>query len=85
LISVTLGGSALQTATGNNYIPELSAEWNEAEFNVFGNGGGSQVVFNSGATLQVRTEVISGASGGSAHSTRVPARLSPDIVDRRVK
>jgi hypothetical protein len=62
-ITVTVGASAPQTATGNNYFPDLSTQWNEAEFNVFGDGGGSQAVFNNGADLVVRTEV-SGTSTG---------------------
>jgi hypothetical protein len=43
---------------GDNYLPDLADQWNEVEFNVFGQGGGSQAVFNSGAKLVVRTEVI---------------------------
>jgi len=62
-ITVTVGGAPL-TATGNNYFPDLGNQWQEAEFNVFGDGGGSQAVFNSGANLQVRTEVISGTNAG---------------------
>ncbi len=62
-ITVTVGGTPY-TAVGNNYFPDLSTQWKEAEFNVFGNGGGSQATFNSGANLQVRTEVISGTNLG---------------------
>jgi hypothetical protein len=62
-MTVTIGGTA-HDATGNNYFPDLGTQWQEAEFNVFGDGGGSATTFNSGATLQVRTEVISGTSSG---------------------
>src|SRR5262249_42833225 len=47
------------SATGNNYLPDLHYQWNEAEFNVVGPGGGSETNFNSGAKLVVRTEVTS--------------------------
>ena len=62
-ITVTVGGAPL-TATGGNYFPDLGSQWQEAEFNVFGDGGGSQAVFNSGASFEVRTEVLSGSSAG---------------------
>jgi len=52
------------TASGNNYFPDLGSQWQEVEFNVFGDGGGDQAVFNSGATVAVRTSVASGTSSG---------------------
>jgi hypothetical protein len=63
-ITVTEPGNPPLTATGDNRFPDLGNQWNEAEFNVFGNGNSSQAVFNSGANLQVRTEVISGTNTG---------------------
>jgi len=62
-ITVTVGGTTYK-ATGDNRFPDLGNQWQEAEFNVFGDGNSSQAVFNSGATLQVRTEVISGTNLG---------------------
>jgi len=63
-IAVTVAGSPPFGAAGSNYFPDLGSQWQEAEFNVFGDGGGSQATFNSGANLQVRTEVISGTNLG---------------------
>jgi hypothetical protein len=63
-ITVTVAGSPPFGAAGSNYFPDLGSQWQEAEFNVFGDGGGSQATFNSGANLQVRTEVISGTNLG---------------------
>jgi hypothetical protein len=60
-ITVTLGGAAF-SAGGNNYFPDLGNQWKEAEFNVFGNGGGSQAVFNSGASAVVRIHDLSGTN-----------------------
>ena len=52
-------GASVFPATGNNYFPDLGSQWQEAEFNVFGDGSGDEAVFNSGTTLQVRTSVAS--------------------------
>jgi hypothetical protein len=62
-INVTVGSTPYK-ATGNNYFPDMSSQWQEVEFNVFGDGGGSQATFNSGSNLVVRTEVISGTTNG---------------------
>ena len=53
-IVVSADGTAYY-ADGNNYFPDLDHEWQEAEFNVFGNSNGSQAVFNSGSTIVART------------------------------
>lgn len=62
-ITVT-SGPTMNTASGNNYFPDLGSQWQEAEFNVFGDGNGDQAVFNSGATVVVRTGVTSGTMNG---------------------
>jgi hypothetical protein len=58
---VTVGGTP-HTASRNNYFPDLGSQWQEAEFNVFGDGGGDQAVFNTGSTVVVRTGVDSGTT-----------------------
>jgi hypothetical protein len=55
-------GNTAYTASGNNYFPDLSSLWQEAEFNVFGDGGGDEAVFNTGSTIVVRTGVDSGTT-----------------------
>lgn len=62
-ITVSVAGTPYG-ATGSNYFPDLANQWKEAEFNVFGDGNAGQAVFNSGATLVVRTEVTSGTRDG---------------------
>jgi hypothetical protein len=59
------GGTAF-LATGGNIFPDLGTLWKDTEFNVFGNGGGSEAVFNNGAAIQVRTSVSSGITNGPA-------------------
>jgi hypothetical protein len=51
------------SASGDNRLSDLGEHWNAAEFNVFGDGGGSQAVFNSGSTLIVRIVTDSGTAG----------------------
>lgn len=57
------GGTAF-LATGNNTFPDLGTLWKDTEFNIFGNGGSSEAVFNNGAAIQVRTSVSSGTTSG---------------------
>lgn len=40
-----------------NSVLDLAASWSEAEFNVFGDGGGSAATFNSGSTIGVRIQL----------------------------
>jgi hypothetical protein len=58
------------TASGDNRFPDIGSQWQQAEFNVFGDGGGTQVAFNSGANLRVRNEVLSGTNIGPGCSLR---------------
>ena len=55
-------GTTVYPATGGNYFPDLGSQWQEAEFNVFGDGNGDQAVFNANSTLQVRNSVTSGTA-----------------------
>lgn len=62
-MAVTVG-TTLYPANGSNYFPDLGSQWQEVEFNVFGDGSGDQAVFNTGATLVVRTAADNGSSAG---------------------
>jgi hypothetical protein len=68
-IVVTVGNS-VNNASGNNYFQDLGSQWQEAEFNVFGNGGGDQAVFGAGTTVYVRTELDSGTTSGPTCDSR---------------
>jgi hypothetical protein len=57
-------GNTNYEAVGGNYFPDLSSQWQAAEFNVFGNANSSQAVFNNGATLAVRDGVTDGTTNG---------------------
>lgn len=60
-ITVTTNGTP-ETVNGGNFFTDLAKTWQEVEFNVLGDGDSSQAVFNSGATIQVRTSVDSKTS-----------------------
>ena len=53
-------GANMYVATGNDDVVDLSQAWNVAEYNVFGDGGGTSADFNPGSTITVRTTVHSG-------------------------
>ena len=61
-IIVTTPGGVVNSASGNNYFPDLGKKWQTVEFNVFGDGGGDQAVFSAGTTVVVRTQVDSGST-----------------------
>lgn len=53
--------STIYYVAGQNWFPDLDTQWQDAEFNVFGDSNGDRAVFNAGSTIVVRTEVDSGA------------------------
>jgi hypothetical protein len=55
-IAMSVNGT-MTVAPGDNYFDDLWPQWTEAEFNVFGNGNGSQARFNADSTIVVRTSV----------------------------
>ncbi len=50
------------SAVAQDSVLNLEQSWNEAEFNVFGDGNGSQVNFNTGTTFVVQTSVDNGTT-----------------------
>lgn len=59
--TVTYGGNAY-TATVNDSATNIASVWNQAEFNVVGNAGGSQAVFNNGASMITKIAVADGSA-----------------------
>jgi hypothetical protein len=73
--SATPGGNDVVQLVNQTDIYQMVAEdsvlkigsvWQEAEFNIFGNAGDSQAVFNAGATINVYLSVIDGSSQAPA-------------------
>ena len=71
--TVTFGANAYTATVADSYT-DISSGWTQAEFNVLGNAGGSEAVFNSGAALTVRLVVADG-------STSAPTCVSPSAYD----
>lgn len=59
----------LYSASEGDSTVSLAASWKTAEFNIFGDGGGSEATFNSGATLTVRTTVNNGTANSPTCGT----------------
>lgn len=86
--TVTFGDEAYQATVPDSYT-DIASVWNEAEFNVVGNAGGSEAEFNSGAALIVKVAVTdgsatapsctlnSGTTGESNNLNFVPSNSSP--------
>jgi hypothetical protein len=57
----TDGGNAYST-TGQDSVMYLSAGWTGSEFNIIGDGGGSQADFNAGTALIVEIDLTDGTT-----------------------
>jgi hypothetical protein len=67
--TVTFDGEAWAAGV-YDYYTDIASGWDQAEFNVFGNAGGSEAVFNSGTSITVNLAVTDG-------STAAPTCVSP--------
>jgi hypothetical protein len=59
-VVMTVGGTAVGTATNPDSTLNLGKSWNTAEFGVFGDGWGSEASFSAGTDLKVRVTTHSG-------------------------
>ena len=50
------------SVSGNDNVVGLAGFWDESEFNVIGNGGGSQADFNAGTKLTVQIDLDNGTT-----------------------
>jgi hypothetical protein len=50
------------STTGKDTVVDLATAWNESEFNVIGDGGGSKANFNKGSSITVRIAVNNGTT-----------------------
>lgn len=71
--TVTFGTEAF-SATIADHFTDIASGWSQAEFNVFGNAGGSEAVFNTPVSLTVKVAVTDG-------STTAPNCLPPSDRD----
>ncbi len=54
------------STSGRDSVVDLAAAWNAAEFNVVGDGGGSQAKFNKGAAITVSVALQDGGTAAPA-------------------
>ena len=59
--TVTYNGQAYTATVADSYT-HIADVWNQAEFNVVGNAGGSEAVFNNGSSLIAKVAVSDGSS-----------------------
>ena len=55
-------GTKAYKTTGEDSVVYLSTGWTKSEFNVFGDGGGSEAYFNSGSSITVEIAVTNGTT-----------------------
>jgi len=60
-VTFTYGGTAYAVSQSGS-TPDIGATWNNSEFNVVGNGGGSAATFNSGSSLTVKVATNDGTT-----------------------
>ena len=60
-LTFTGGGQAFRTSEADT-VTGLSGAWHESEFNIIGDGGGSEAVFNRGASVRVEISAVSGST-----------------------
>jgi len=55
------GSDAFSTSEPDN-ITNLATAWNAAEFNILGDGGGTEAIFNKSTAIDVRIEAKDGST-----------------------
>jgi post-segregation antitoxin (ccd killing protein) len=55
-------GTEAYTTSGKDSVVYLATAWTESEFNVIGDGGGSEAKFNTGSTIKVKIAVTNGTT-----------------------
>ncbi len=55
-------GTEAYTTSGKDSVVYLATAWTESEFNVIGDGGGSEANFNTGSSIRVKIAVTNGTT-----------------------
>jgi len=58
-------GTKAYSVTGEDSVVYLSTAWTESEFNIVGDGGGSEAYFNTGSSLTVKVAVTNGTKNAA--------------------
>jgi hypothetical protein len=68
---VFANGTEAYTTNERDSVTDLASAWTSSEFNIIGDGGGTEAVFNKGSSVTVRI-------GINDHSTTAPACVAND-------
>ncbi|MGB6247916.1 MAG: hypothetical protein WBF54_02315 [Terriglobales bacterium] len=58
-------GKKAYSVTGEDSVVYLSTAWTESEFNIVGDGGGSEADFNTGSSITVKVAVTNGTTNAA--------------------
>ena len=64
-VKITVAKKAYAVTMPDSMI-DLAGNWNTAEYNVFGDGGGDEAVFNPGTQIRVRVQLKDGSTDAPA-------------------
>jgi hypothetical protein len=59
---VFTNGTTAYSLTAKDSVLDIATAWDQTEFNVVGNAGGSEAVFNSGSSITVKLAVADGST-----------------------
>jgi hypothetical protein len=59
-LKITTSGKAYAVTLPDSTV-DLAGNWNTAEYNIFGDGGGSEAEFNPGTTMKVKVQLKDGS------------------------
>ena len=60
--AVFTNGTKAYTFTGSDSVLDISEAWKESEFNIIGDAGGSEAVFNKGVSITVKVALTDGST-----------------------
>jgi hypothetical protein len=60
-VKLTTSSKAYAVTMADSVV-DLAQGWNTAEYNIFGDGGGSQADFNAGTTIRIKVQVKDGST-----------------------
>ena len=66
---IMYAGKKAYKTTGEDSVVYLSTGWKESEFNIVGDGGGSEADFNSGSSITVKSAVTNGTTNAPMCAT----------------
>jgi hypothetical protein len=61
VLTFTSSGEAYRTS-GKDSVVYLAAGWNASEFNIIGDGDGSEATFNTGSSVTVEIALVDGST-----------------------